>query len=105
MVRWEHFYIHTESTAAFEELNLTHPEEVLRVHQAYVNAGADVIQTNTYGANYIKLSRYGLEEQVNKMNSEAVKIARKASERRRLCRWNDRRNSWCGLTFWHDRGD
>ena len=62
----------------FEELNLTHPEEVLRVHQAYVNAGADVIQTNTYGANYIKLSRYGLEEQVNKMNSEAVKIARKA---------------------------
>ncbi|MBS4210126.1 bifunctional homocysteine S-methyltransferase/methylenetetrahydrofolate reductase [Bacillus sp. FJAT-50079] len=62
----------------FEELNLTHPNEVSQVHQAYLNAGANVIQTNTYGANYIKLSRYGLEERVKRINSEAVKIARKA---------------------------
>ena len=45
----------------FEELNLTHPEQVQHIHQAYIDAGADVIQTNTYGANYIKLSRYGLK--------------------------------------------
>ncbi|CAM3966496.1 bifunctional homocysteine S-methyltransferase/methylenetetrahydrofolate reductase [Lederbergia lenta] len=60
----------------FEELNLTHPEEVARVHRAYLDAGSDVIQTNTYGANYIKLSRYGLEENVKRINSEAVRIAR-----------------------------
>ena len=50
----------------FEELNLTHPEQVLHIHQAYIEAGADVIQTNTYGANYIKLARYGLEDQCKK---------------------------------------
>lgn len=64
----------------FEELNVTHPEEVFRVHKEYIKAGADVIQTNTYGANYIKLSRYGLEECVKKINSEAVRIAKKAAE-------------------------
>lgn len=64
----------------FEELNLTHPEQVLHVHEAYIQAGADVIQTNTYGANYIKLSRYGLEDQVNKINTKAVQIAKKASK-------------------------
>lgn len=63
----------------FEELNLTHPDEILYVHKEYIDAGADVIQTNTYGANYIKLSRYGLEERVKKINSEAVRIARKAA--------------------------
>lgn len=62
----------------FEELNITHPEQILRVHEAYIEAGADVIQTNTYGANYIKLARYGLEEQVHKINTAAVKIAKKA---------------------------
>ncbi len=45
----------------FEELNITHPEEVFRIHEEYAKAGADVIQTNTYGANYIKLARYGLK--------------------------------------------
>lgn len=64
---------------SFEELNITHPEQIQHVHEAYIHAGADVIQTNTYGANYIKLARYGLEEQVKKMNETAVEIARKAS--------------------------
>lgn len=62
----------------FEELNITHPQQVLNVHQAYIEAGARVIQTNTYGANYIKLSRYGLEHQVKKINSKAVQIAKHA---------------------------
>lgn len=65
---------------SFEQINLTHPEQVQKIHEAYIEAGADVIQTNTYGANYIKLARYGLEEQVKKINSEAVKIARRASK-------------------------
>lgn len=63
----------------FEELNLSHPEQIKHVHEAYINAGAQVIQTNTYGANYSKLSRYGLEEQVKKINEQAVRIAKKAS--------------------------
>lgn len=66
----------------FEELNLTHSEQIQNVHEAYINAGANVIQTNTYGANYIKLARYGLEEQVKKINQKAVQIARKASKGR-----------------------
>ncbi|UTL73784.1 bifunctional homocysteine S-methyltransferase/methylenetetrahydrofolate reductase [Bacillus halotolerans] len=60
----------------FEEPNLSKPEEIQRIHKAYVEAGANIIQTNTYGANYIKLSRHGLEDDIKKMNQEAVKIAR-----------------------------
>lgn len=65
--------------SCFEELNLTHPEQVEQIHRAYLQAGADVIQTNTYAANYIKLARYGLEEQVSEINTRAVKLARKAA--------------------------
>ena len=67
---------------SFEELNLSYPEQIQNVHEAYINAGADVIQTNTYGANYIKLARYGLEEQVKNINQKAVQIAKKASNGR-----------------------
>jgi methionine synthase / methylenetetrahydrofolate reductase(NADPH) len=63
----------------FEELNLTHPDQVLHIHKAYIEAGADIIQTNTYGANYIKLARYGLEDSVKKINKAAVQIAKKAA--------------------------
>ncbi|MTT33222.1 bifunctional homocysteine S-methyltransferase/methylenetetrahydrofolate reductase [Terrilactibacillus sp. BCM23-1] len=64
----------------FEELNLTHSEDVKHVHEAYIQSGSDLIQTNTYGANYIKLSRYGLEDDVRKINTQAVKIARDAAK-------------------------
>lgn len=64
---------------SFDELNITHPEQVQHVHEAYIHAGANIIQTNTYGANYIKLARYGLEEEVKKINQAAVRIAKKAS--------------------------
>ncbi|KAB8137677.1 bifunctional homocysteine S-methyltransferase/methylenetetrahydrofolate reductase [Gracilibacillus oryzae] len=63
----------------FEAFNLSKQEEVLQVHRSYIEAGADIIQTNTYGANYIKLARYGLEDQVHEINAEAVKIAKKAA--------------------------
>lgn len=64
----------------FEELNISQPEAVRGVHQAYVNAGADIIQTNTYGANHIKLSRYGLEDDIKKINAAAVQLAKAAAE-------------------------
>ncbi|WP_369878667.1 bifunctional homocysteine S-methyltransferase/methylenetetrahydrofolate reductase [Bacillus sp. JNUCC-21] len=64
----------------FEELNVSKPGEIKRIHKAYVEAGADIIQTNTYGANFIKLSRYGLEDETKKINQEAVRIARASSD-------------------------
>jgi methionine synthase I (cobalamin-dependent)/5,10-methylenetetrahydrofolate reductase len=64
----------------FEELNLTHEEQIKNVHLAYLNAGAQVIQTNTYGANYEKLSRYGLEDMVKEINTKAVRIAKEAAQ-------------------------
>lgn len=66
--------------SSFEALNLTHPDQIRNVHEAYIHAGAEVIQTNTYGANYIKLARYGLAEQVKKINQKAVQIAKQASQ-------------------------
>lgn len=66
----------------FEELNLSHPEDILGIHKAYVDAGADLIQTNTYAANYLKLQRYGLEDHVKEINSAAVRLGRQAAGNR-----------------------
>ncbi|MED4962354.1 homocysteine S-methyltransferase family protein, partial [Geobacillus stearothermophilus] len=63
----------------FEELNLSNPDEIVHIHEAYIAAGADVIQTNTYGANYVKLARYGLEDEVPAINRAAVRLARQAA--------------------------
>ncbi|MFC4386399.1 bifunctional homocysteine S-methyltransferase/methylenetetrahydrofolate reductase [Gracilibacillus marinus] len=65
----------------FEAFNLTKPDEVLQVHHSYINAGADIIQTNTYSANYIKLARYGLEDQVHEINVKAVQLAKQAANK------------------------
>jgi homocysteine S-methyltransferase len=64
----------------FDELNVTHPETVFRVHQAYIEAGAQIIETNTFGANRHKLAAMGLAEQVTKFNHRGVKLAREARE-------------------------
>lgn len=64
----------------FDHLNLTNPELISSIHRAYVAAGADVIETNTYGANRLKLAEFGLEEQVREINRRAVKVAREARE-------------------------
>ncbi|KZE13847.1 bifunctional homocysteine S-methyltransferase/methylenetetrahydrofolate reductase [Priestia aryabhattai] len=66
--------------SCFEELNMTKPEEVSRIHRAYVEAGANVIQTNTYAANYQKLARYGLEDSVKDINVAGVKLAKQAAK-------------------------
>ncbi len=63
-----------------DELNATRSEEVFRVHMAYLEAGAHIIETNTFGANRNKLSAYGLEDRVIEFNHRGVKIAREARE-------------------------
>ena len=64
----------------FDELNSTEPEAVFRVHQAYNEAGAQIIETNTFGANRFKLAHLGLGDEVQRLNSRGVKIAREARE-------------------------
>jgi len=64
----------------FDEVNSSEPEAVFRVHQAYIEAGAQIIETNTFGANRFKLEPLGLGEEVQLLNSRGVKIAREARE-------------------------
>jgi homocysteine S-methyltransferase len=64
----------------FDELNSTEPEAVFRVHQAYIEAGAQIIETNTFGANRFKLAPLGLGDDVQRLNGRGVKIAREARE-------------------------
>jgi methionine synthase / methylenetetrahydrofolate reductase (NADH) len=63
-----------------DELNATRAEEVFRIHMAYLEAGAHVIETNTFGANRNKLAAFGMEDRVVEFNHRGVKIAREARE-------------------------
>ena len=65
---------------SFDALNLTNPDLVLGVHLDYIRAGAEMITTNTFGANRVRLAGYGLEGQVRPINVQGVKIARNARE-------------------------
>jgi methionine synthase / methylenetetrahydrofolate reductase(NADPH) len=64
---------------SFDELNLTQPDLVAEIHQAYVRAGADVIETNTFGANRVKLAAFGLAERTHAINAAGARIARHAA--------------------------
>ena len=63
-----------------DEMNAAHPEFVFRVHQAYIEAGSHVIETNTFGANRHKLALIGLADRVAEFNHKGVKLAREARE-------------------------
>ena len=60
----------------YDELNLKAPDLVREVHATYAKAGAEVLETNTFGANHVKLTQYGLESQVGEINRAAARIAR-----------------------------
>ncbi len=63
---------------SYEELNLSQPEIIERVHREYYEAGARFIETNTYSANRERLSKFGLEAEVEQINRAGVEIARRA---------------------------
>jgi len=63
----------------FDALNLTDPARVAEVHRDYVRAGADVLETNTFGANRVKLRGFGLADRVSEINIEGARLARSAA--------------------------
>ena len=68
----------------YDGLNLTQPGLVQEVHEAYVQAGAEILETNTFGANPVKLSSHGLDDETEAINRTAVTIARRAANGRAL---------------------
>jgi len=67
---------------SFDALNLTQPDLVAQVHEEYVRAGADIVETNTFGANRIKLGSFGLAESLHDINAAGARIARKSANGR-----------------------
>ena len=64
----------------FDELNLSKPEMVQKAHQDYIKAGAEIIETNTFGANRFRLGAHGLQGKVKEINFKGAKLAREARE-------------------------
>jgi methionine synthase I (cobalamin-dependent)/5,10-methylenetetrahydrofolate reductase len=76
---YERGVLHTRS---YDELNLSQPELISAVHRDYVAAGAELVETNTFGANRIALARHGLAEQMAVINRAGVELARAAAGER-----------------------
>jgi methionine synthase / methylenetetrahydrofolate reductase(NADPH) len=66
----------------YDELNLAQPDLVREIHRAYVKAGAEILETNTYGANRLKLARHGLDDRLAEINVRAAALARDAAGER-----------------------
>jgi methionine synthase I (cobalamin-dependent)/5,10-methylenetetrahydrofolate reductase len=64
----------------YDELNLTQPDLIRNIHQDYLNAGAEVIETNTFGGNSFRLARYGLVDKVRDINLQGARLAREAAD-------------------------
>src|SRR5499426_2443365 len=65
---------------SFDALNVAQPDLVAEVHQEYVRAGADIVETNTFGANRIKLGSFGLADRLHAINEQGARIARHAAD-------------------------
>ncbi len=63
----------------YDELNTRNSEMVLEVHRAYVKAGAEILETNTYGANRLKLRAFGIDDELKDINARGAEIARRAA--------------------------
>jgi len=64
----------------YDELNLRAPDLIKKIHRAYTKAGAEIIETNSFGANRLKLTQHGLETQVREINRSAAALAREAAD-------------------------
>ena len=76
-------YLYTRGVSfnhCFDHLNITDPQLVGSIHDEYISAGSELIETNTYGANRLKLAQHGLEGSVRDINYRGVKIARDRRE-------------------------
>ncbi len=69
-------------SACFEELNVTRPELIRKIHEDYLLAGSDVIETNTFGANALRLEKHGFQKRVREFNLAGVALAREATQGR-----------------------
>src|SRR3989442_9336225 len=63
-----------------EEANVRAPDAVVSLHVSFINAGAELIEANTFGANRRKLAQHSLDDELERINSEAVKLARRARQ-------------------------
>jgi homocysteine S-methyltransferase len=70
---------HVFTNRCFDELCLSMPELIRQIHQDYAHAGADVLTTNTFGANRLALGAYGFEEKLRDINTAAVRLAREVA--------------------------
>jgi len=64
----------------YDELNLTQPDMVRSIHNEYMNAGAEIIETNTFGGNSFRLARHGLAEKLAEINLRGAELAREAAD-------------------------
>jgi homocysteine S-methyltransferase len=64
----------------YDELNLTQPDLIRGIHQEYLNAGAEMIETNTFGGNSFRLARHGLADKVEEINRKGAELAREAAD-------------------------
>lgn len=67
----------------FDEINLSHPQMIRDIHAAYIDAGADIIETNTFGGNRFRLTHHGLEEKLKEINQAAVALAKEVAEQKK----------------------